>query len=124
MGMDTIQLENAVSTISQVYLLEFTSECGIPEGLHPELPGPEDTIMDFLEGKVLRGNDPVISLPNMCSDHEAAKARNLVESQETGISTFFSIMDGSPWGYVPATNGAMTQQFAALDTQGHVPRTS
>ncbi|GJR93919.1 hypothetical protein Tco_0266093 [Tanacetum coccineum] len=51
MGMDTIQLENAVSTISQVYLLEFTSECGIPEGLHPELPGPEDTIMDFLEGK-------------------------------------------------------------------------
>ncbi|GJX24142.1 hypothetical protein Tco_0228587 [Tanacetum coccineum] len=52
MGRDTIQLENAVSTISQEYLLEFTSEYGIPEGLHPELPGPEDTIVDFPEGKV------------------------------------------------------------------------
>ncbi|GJV16920.1 hypothetical protein Tco_1362243 [Tanacetum coccineum] len=50
MGRDTIQLENAVSTISQEYLLEFTSEYGIPEGLHPELPGPEDTIVDFPEG--------------------------------------------------------------------------
>ncbi|GKA83954.1 hypothetical protein Tco_0805549 [Tanacetum coccineum] len=52
MGRDTIQLENAVSTISQEYLLEFTSEYDIPEDLHPELPGPEDTIVDFLEGKV------------------------------------------------------------------------
>ncbi|GJY25947.1 hypothetical protein Tco_0400673 [Tanacetum coccineum] len=52
MGRDTIQLENAVSTISQEYLLEFTSEYGIPEDLHPELPGPEDTIMDFPDGKV------------------------------------------------------------------------
>ncbi|GJT43493.1 hypothetical protein Tco_0952208 [Tanacetum coccineum] len=52
MGRDTIQLENAVSTISQEYLLEFTSEYGIPEDLHPELPGLEDTIVDFPEGKV------------------------------------------------------------------------
>ncbi|GJY68033.1 hypothetical protein Tco_0471015 [Tanacetum coccineum] len=28
------------------------SEYGIPEDLHPELPGPEDTIVDFPEGKV------------------------------------------------------------------------
>ncbi|GJY93293.1 hypothetical protein Tco_0509075 [Tanacetum coccineum] len=34
------------------YLLEFTSEYGIPKSLHPELPGLEDTIMDFPEGKV------------------------------------------------------------------------
>ncbi|GKE08480.1 hypothetical protein Tco_1412031 [Tanacetum coccineum] len=52
MDMDTIQLEDAVSTISGECLLEFTSEYGIPEDLHPELPGPEDTIMDFPEGKV------------------------------------------------------------------------
>ncbi|GJU53695.1 hypothetical protein Tco_1227409 [Tanacetum coccineum] len=52
MGRDTIQLENAVSTISQEYLLEFTSEYGIPEDLHLELPGSEDTIMDFSKGKV------------------------------------------------------------------------
>ncbi|GJX85504.1 hypothetical protein Tco_0336278 [Tanacetum coccineum] len=51
MVRDTIQLETAVSTISQEYLLEFTSEYGITEDLHPELPGPGDRIMDFLEGK-------------------------------------------------------------------------
>nr|GEV24522.1 hypothetical protein [Tanacetum cinerariifolium] len=35
----------------QEYLLEFTSEYGISEALHPELPGPEERIVDFLEGK-------------------------------------------------------------------------
>nr|GEW55742.1 hypothetical protein [Tanacetum cinerariifolium] len=52
MGRDTIQLETAVNTISQEYLLEFTSEYGIPKMLHPELPGPEDRIVDFPKGKV------------------------------------------------------------------------
>ncbi|GJX38696.1 hypothetical protein Tco_0251999 [Tanacetum coccineum] len=52
MGMDTIQLEDAVSTISQEYLLEFSSEYFIPENLHPELPGPGDHIVDFPEGKI------------------------------------------------------------------------
>ncbi|GJW73934.1 hypothetical protein Tco_0133304 [Tanacetum coccineum] len=53
MGRDTIQLEDAVSTISKEYLLEFTSEYGIPENLHhPELPGPEEPIVEFPEGKV------------------------------------------------------------------------
>nr|GFA30067.1 hypothetical protein [Tanacetum cinerariifolium] len=52
MGRDTIQLENAVSTISQEYVLEFTSEYGMPEILHPELPGPEDLIVEFHEGTV------------------------------------------------------------------------
>ncbi|GJT59505.1 hypothetical protein Tco_1003038 [Tanacetum coccineum] len=52
MGRDTIQLETAVSTISPEYLLEFTSEYIISEDLHLELPGPEERIMDFSEGKV------------------------------------------------------------------------
>ncbi|GJT84336.1 hypothetical protein Tco_1058678 [Tanacetum coccineum] len=52
MGRDTIQLEDAVSTISQEYLLEFSSEYYIPENLHLELTGPGDHIVDFLEGKV------------------------------------------------------------------------
>ncbi|GJS87517.1 hypothetical protein Tco_0770153 [Tanacetum coccineum] len=52
MGRDTIQLEDAVSTISQEYLLEFSSEYFIPENLHPELLGPGDHIVDFPEGKV------------------------------------------------------------------------
>ncbi|GJU36370.1 hypothetical protein Tco_1184724 [Tanacetum coccineum] len=51
-GSDTIQLEDAVSTISQEYLLEFSSEYFIPENLYPELPGPEDHIVDFPEGKI------------------------------------------------------------------------
>ncbi|GJR46804.1 reverse transcriptase domain-containing protein [Tanacetum coccineum] len=51
MVRDTIQLETAVSTISQEYLLEFTSEYGITEDLHPELPGPGDRVVDFSEGK-------------------------------------------------------------------------
>nr|GEZ30174.1 hypothetical protein [Tanacetum cinerariifolium] len=52
MGRDTVQIETAVNTISHEYLLEFTSEYGIPETLHPELPGSEDRIVDFPEGKV------------------------------------------------------------------------
>ncbi|GKC05229.1 hypothetical protein Tco_0996839 [Tanacetum coccineum] len=51
MGRDTIQLETAVSTISPEYLLEFTSEYGIAEELHPKLPSPGDRIVDFPEGK-------------------------------------------------------------------------
>ncbi|GJR22849.1 hypothetical protein Tco_0971376 [Tanacetum coccineum] len=49
MGRNTIQLEDAVSTISQEYLQEFASEYYIPESLHPELPGLEDNIVDFPE---------------------------------------------------------------------------
>nr|GEW02414.1 hypothetical protein [Tanacetum cinerariifolium] len=49
---DTVQPETAINTISHEYLLEFTSEYGISEALHPELPGPEDRIVDFPEGKV------------------------------------------------------------------------
>ncbi|GKC57931.1 hypothetical protein Tco_1085529 [Tanacetum coccineum] len=52
MVRDTIQLEDAVSTISLEYLREFASEYYIPEYVHPELPGPKDTIVDFSKGKV------------------------------------------------------------------------
>nr|GEY99271.1 hypothetical protein [Tanacetum cinerariifolium] len=51
MVRDSVQLETAVNTISHEYLLEFTSEYGISEMLHPELPGPRDMIVDFPEGK-------------------------------------------------------------------------
>nr|GEU82620.1 hypothetical protein [Tanacetum cinerariifolium] len=50
MDRDTVQLETAVNSISHEYLLEFTSEYGIPETLHPALPGPEDRVVDFPEG--------------------------------------------------------------------------
>nr|GEW42532.1 transposase (putative), gypsy type [Tanacetum cinerariifolium] len=51
MGRDTVQLETAVTTISQEYLLEFTLKYGISEALHLKLPGPEDMIVDFPKGK-------------------------------------------------------------------------
>nr|GEW60200.1 hypothetical protein [Tanacetum cinerariifolium] len=51
MVRDSVQLETAVNTISYEYLSDFTSEYGIPETLHPELPGPGDRIVDFSEGK-------------------------------------------------------------------------
>nr|GEX92774.1 hypothetical protein [Tanacetum cinerariifolium] len=50
MGRDTVQLETVVNTISHEYLLDFTSEYGIPKTLHPVLPGPEDRIVDFQRG--------------------------------------------------------------------------
>nr|GEU62243.1 hypothetical protein [Tanacetum cinerariifolium] len=49
---DTVQLETAVITIFHEYLLEFTLKYDIPETLHPALPGPEDRVVDFLEGKI------------------------------------------------------------------------
>ncbi|GKA11391.1 hypothetical protein Tco_0690937 [Tanacetum coccineum] len=52
MGRDTITLEQAVSTISQEYLQLFCSDYFIPESLHPELPGPEDAIVNFPKGKI------------------------------------------------------------------------
>nr|GEV88460.1 hypothetical protein [Tanacetum cinerariifolium] len=52
MVRDSVQLETVVNTISHEYLLEFTSEYGISEMLHPELPRLGDRIVDFPEGKV------------------------------------------------------------------------
>nr|GEY30874.1 hypothetical protein [Tanacetum cinerariifolium] len=57
MGRDTVQLETAVNTISYEYLLDFTSEYGIPKTLHPELPRPGDRIVDFPEGKMNASKD-------------------------------------------------------------------
>nr|GEY09063.1 hypothetical protein [Tanacetum cinerariifolium] len=49
---DTVQLETTINTISHEYLLDFTSEYGIPSTLHPALPGPKDRIVDFPKGKI------------------------------------------------------------------------
>ncbi|GJR66369.1 hypothetical protein Tco_0012434 [Tanacetum coccineum] len=64
MVRDTIQLEDVVSTISLEYQREFASEYYIPEDLHPEMPGPKDTIVDFPEGKVDMDLFNLISTPN------------------------------------------------------------
>nr|GEX94818.1 hypothetical protein [Tanacetum cinerariifolium] len=82
MGRDTIQLETTVSTISQEYLLEFTSEYGISEDVHPELPGPEDRIVDFSEVKT--GLRP-------CAIHEVplltATASRVIDMEDLDAAT-------------------------------------
>nr|GEW17578.1 putative transposase (putative), gypsy type [Tanacetum cinerariifolium] len=71
MVRDSVQLETVVNTISHEYLLDFTSEYGIPEMLHPELPGPGDMIVDFPEGKggcpLAKGRGRI--LPNVTPSH-------------------------------------------------------
>ncbi|GJX47987.1 hypothetical protein Tco_0273177 [Tanacetum coccineum] len=44
--------------------LYFTSEYGIPEGLHLEFPGPEEMIVEFPEGKVDMDLFNLIIAPN------------------------------------------------------------
>nr|GEZ78808.1 hypothetical protein [Tanacetum cinerariifolium] len=80
MVRDSVQLETAVNTISHEYLLEFTSEYGISEVLHLELPGPGDRIVDFSEGKGWEEESPYDSLvlwksltPRLRSSLEAPK---------------------------------------------------
>nr|GEV92574.1 hypothetical protein [Tanacetum cinerariifolium] len=90
---DIVQLETAISTISQEYLLEFASEYGISEDLHPKLPGPEERIMDFPEGKVdervfptvadWRTSAPKDEMP--AKDTYYAEAVTLVNTHHTSI---------------------------------------
>ncbi|GJR41339.1 hypothetical protein Tco_1217023 [Tanacetum coccineum] len=82
MGRDTIQLEDVVSTISQEYLLEFSSEYYIPENLHPELPGLGDYIVDFPEGKVDEKVSPTVVAWRMAatkSDKPKANTYSMVD---------------------------------------------
>nr|GEW57742.1 hypothetical protein [Tanacetum cinerariifolium]GEW63115.1 hypothetical protein [Tanacetum cinerariifolium] len=81
MGRDTVQLETAVNTISQEYLLEFTSEYGVPEALHPELPKPEDRIVDFPESK--RKSAPKDGMP--AENTYSAEAVRILDTHRTPI---------------------------------------
>ncbi|GJX57379.1 hypothetical protein Tco_0287276 [Tanacetum coccineum] len=51
MGRDTIQLEDIVSTIFGEYLMEFTSEYGIPKDLHLSCLAPRIPSLIFLRAK-------------------------------------------------------------------------
>ncbi|GKB90115.1 hypothetical protein Tco_0962387 [Tanacetum coccineum] len=133
MGKDTIQLDDAVSTISGEYLLEFTSEYGIPEDLHPEFPGPEDTIVDFSKGKVEMELFNLISAPNPAKvktetrprvAHEVplltATANRVIDMEDTtgesGSSRTPSTMEKSPLDFAdedlppPNTEGVGTEE--------------
>ncbi|GJU27254.1 hypothetical protein Tco_1165875 [Tanacetum coccineum] len=138
MGWDTIQLDDAVSTISGEYLLEFASEYGIPEDLHPELPGPEDTIMDFSEGKVEMDLFNLISALNLakvktgtrpCAAHEVplltATTNRVIDMDTTGASGSFgtpSTVKKSPLDFAdedlspPNTGGVRTEEQVIPET--------
>nr|GEU33920.1 E3 ubiquitin-protein ligase SIRP1-like [Tanacetum cinerariifolium] len=75
---DTIQLETAVSTISQEYLLVFTSEYGISEDVHPELHSLEDRIVDFSEGGL------------KSISHRPGLANTCIKDEMPATSTYFS----------------------------------
>ena len=47
-----LQLEDCTSNMTEAELVLFTSDYYIPWGLHPEVPGPNDTIANFPAGKV------------------------------------------------------------------------
>nr|GFB11155.1 hypothetical protein [Tanacetum cinerariifolium] len=100
MGRDTVQLETVVNTISHKYLLEFTSEYGISETLHLELPMPEDRIVDFPEGKVEIDLFNLIRAPNPtkvktgsrpCAPHKVLlltlTATRVIEMDEPAVAT-------------------------------------
>ncbi|GKA14776.1 hypothetical protein Tco_0694422 [Tanacetum coccineum] len=143
MGRDVIQLDDAVSTISGEYLLEFTSEYSIPKDLHPELPGPEDTIVDFPEGKVEMDLFNLISAPNPAkvktgtrprAAHEVplltAMANRVIDMDTTEASGFSgtpSTVEKSPLDFAdedlppPNTEGVRTEEQIQDELSREIP---
>nr|GEW28386.1 hypothetical protein [Tanacetum cinerariifolium] len=87
MGRDTVQLETAVSTISQEYLLEFTFEYDISEDLHPELPSPGERIMDFPEGKVDERVFPTVANWRTSAPKDEMPAENIYSPEAVMVKT-------------------------------------
>nr|GEW48573.1 transposase (putative), gypsy type [Tanacetum cinerariifolium] len=69
----------------QDYLLEFTSEYGISEALHPELPGPGERIVDFPEGKVDERVFPTIVEWRTSAPKDEMPAENTYSSEAVMI---------------------------------------
>nr|GEY19081.1 hypothetical protein [Tanacetum cinerariifolium] len=85
---DSVQVETAVNTISYEYL--FTSEYGIPETSHPELPGPKDRIVDFPKGKVGEDWEPPscpheVSLLTLTGTHVIEMDKPAVVTDSFGV---------------------------------------
>nr|GEV90053.1 hypothetical protein [Tanacetum cinerariifolium] len=106
MDRDTVQLETAVSTISQEYLLEFTSEYGISEALHPKPPEPEDRIVDFPKGKCY--TKPLDSLKNWNN--------RFFWVDERVFPTIVDWRTSAPKDGMPAENTYSSEAVRVLDT--------
>nr|GEY20185.1 reverse transcriptase domain-containing protein [Tanacetum cinerariifolium] len=110
---DTVQLETAVNTISQEYLLEFTSEYGIPKALHSELPGQEDRIVDFPEGKTGEEYPPML--------YQALGLSQKLEQplfwvDERVLPTVVDWRTSAPKDGMPAESTYSVEAVRALDT--------
>ncbi|GJU16513.1 hypothetical protein Tco_1144479 [Tanacetum coccineum] len=118
MGRDTIQLETAVSTISQEYLLEFTSEYGISEDLHPEVTAPGDRIVDFPEDKI--GQTPRKNTPQ-CYTRPLDSLKNWNNRffwvDERVFPTVVDWRESAPKDEKPAEGSYSVEDVARLDTQ-------
>nr|GEX19819.1 hypothetical protein [Tanacetum cinerariifolium] len=122
MGRDTIQLENVVSTISQEYLLEFTFEYGITESLHPKLPGPEDPIVEFPEGKPL---DPLKNWNNRFFWVDDRVFPTIVDCRTSAPRDQMPPVDMDLFSLISTPNPAKTwkTRLGHQDLQGHCPLT-
>nr|GEX21193.1 transposase (putative), gypsy type [Tanacetum cinerariifolium] len=109
MGRDTVQLETAVTTISQEYLLEFTSEYGISEALHPKLPGPEDRIVDFPEGKIHLSQLSVIGAAKVSHFEINCRVLNIVPTLSL-FRVFYTPSFNSGWMSFSKRPGKNTPQ--------------
>nr|GEX22076.1 hypothetical protein [Tanacetum cinerariifolium] len=115
MGRDTVQLETAVNTISHEYLLEFTSEYGVPETLHPELPRPEDRIVNFPEGKQKAGKEYSPMLYQITGLSQKLE-QSLLLGRREGIPTVVDWRTNAPKDGMPAEGTYSIEVVRALDT--------
>nr|GEX44535.1 hypothetical protein [Tanacetum cinerariifolium] len=104
-----------ILTVQREYLLEFTSEYGIPEALHPELPGLEDRIVDFPEGKQEVGEE----YPPML--YQALGLSQKLEQpffwvDERVFPTVVDWRTSAPKDGVPAENTYSAEAVRTLDT--------
>nr|GEY92582.1 hypothetical protein [Tanacetum cinerariifolium] len=119
MVWDSVQLETAVNTISHEYLLDFISEYGIPEMLHPELPGPGDRIVDFPEGWMSFSKRPGKNTPQ-CYTKPLDSFKNWNNRffwvDERVFPTVVDWQTNAPKDGMPAAGTYSVEAVRALDT--------
>nr|GEX11862.1 transposase (putative), gypsy type [Tanacetum cinerariifolium] len=124
---DNDSFDSEWEKINEAELLNFTSEYGIPETLHPALPGPEDRIVDFPEDidlfNLIRAPNPtkVKTRSRPRAPHEvplltltAPRVIKMDEPTATDSSGVPSTIERSPLDFSHEV-GASDQGIAALE---------
>ncbi|GJT31311.1 hypothetical protein Tco_0911586 [Tanacetum coccineum] len=110
-----------MSTISQEYLLEFTSEYGIAEDLHPDLPSLEERIMDFPKGKVDMDLFNLIRAPNPTKVKTGTRPRAAHEVPLLTITTSRVIDMEDPAAATKSSETPSTIEKSPLDFANENP---